>query len=61
MTLIEIIPAHSREHKRTIAQMTRGAIPMNPITAALVEMACTAGAVLLIVAFVASFVGWWIA
>ena len=41
MTLIEIIPANSREHKRTIAQMTRGAIPMNPITAA--DIAAAAG------------------
>ena len=55
MNLIEIVPAHSREHRRVIREMTRepflkGAMPMNPMTAALIEMAVGAVAGLFIVA-----------
>ncbi len=55
MNLLEIVPAHSREHRRVIREMTRepfqkGAMPMNPQFAALIEIAFGALAGLLMVA-----------
>ena len=61
MNLIEIVPAHSREHRRVIREMTRepfhkGAMPMNPQAAALVEMGFGALAGLIVVAVARLFV-----
>lgn len=60
MNLIEIIPAHSREHRKVIRAMTRGAIPVNPIAMAMIEIACAAVAASLIGLFGALFVRWWL-
>lgn len=55
MNLIEIVPPGSREHKRVIREMTsdpwlKWRMPMNPIKAALLEMAAGAVAGLIVVA-----------
>ncbi len=49
MNLIEIVPRNSRAHRRMIREMTRepfwkGHMPMNPIAAAMLEIACAAAA-----------------
>lgn len=55
MNLIEIVPAHSLEHRRVIRAMVKepflkGKMPMNPIAAAFIEMGIGAFAGLLMVA-----------
>lgn len=55
MTLYEIVPPGSREHRRAIREMTsdpwlKWRMPMNPIVCALLEMAVGAVAGLLMVA-----------
>lgn len=59
MNLLEIVPAHSYEHKRRIRQMARGVTGPNPITMGLVELgvALLSGGVM--AACVLLFVRWW--
>lgn len=59
MKLVEIVPAQPLEHRRAIRRMAADAIPMNPITMALIEIAYAAVAGLLFVACAVLFVRWW--
>lgn len=59
MTLITIVPAHSREHRREIKRMTRGAMPLNPLTMAAIEIGYAAVAGLIVATATVLFVRWW--
>jgi len=64
MNLIEIVPPGSREHRRRIREMTsdpwlKWRMPMNPIKAALLEMATGAVAGLMMAAVLRLLV-WWL-
>lgn len=60
MKLIEISPLNSRAHRRMIRQMTRefwkGQMPMNPVAAAWIEIACAASSASLMAIVIRMFV-----
>ena len=60
MNLIEIVPAHKREHRMAIRQTAGSAVPPDPIIRALEEIAVVAIGFTIMAVTAAMFVGWWV-
>lgn len=60
MNLIEIVPAHSREHRRRIRQMSPYVRQASPQLMALVELVTYSASLGIMAAFAVMFAKWWV-